>query len=117
MAVLDYAAATGNVTLVRQWSDKGCAACDALASAYASTYANGGSVSGDFRTKIERVEQVRLVRADTAAVDIRVRHGRHIWLKKAGDKPLTLAGGPLHFHITLAAASGHWITYEMVTRK
>jgi hypothetical protein len=101
---------------MRAWSDKGCAACNAFLSAYEATYKNGGGVTGDFRTRIVRVEETRLIRHDTAAVLIKATEGRQLWVKRAGEKPSVLAGGPVTLDTTLSASGGHWVMYELVMK-
>jgi len=117
LGAVDYLAATGDANVVRDWSDKECAACNALANAYEQTYKNGGSLSGQFRARIVSVDQVRLIRKDTAAVVIKAAQGRHQWLKSAGSAPTDLPGGPVTFDMTLAAKDGRWIMYEIVIKK
>lgn len=116
LTALDHLVATGDGALLRKWSDKGCTACSSFLSAYESTYENGGSVTGDFRTRIARIEEVRLIRGDTAAVLISATEGRQVWVKKAGERPTVLAGGPVTLDLTLASAGGHWTMFELVMK-
>jgi hypothetical protein len=116
LAALDHLVATGDGSLLRRWSDKGCTACSALLSTYEATYRNGGSVTGDFRTRIVRVKETRLIRHDTAAVLIKATEGRQLWVKKAGEKPTVLTGGPVTLDTTLSANGGHWMMYELVMK-
>ena len=116
LTALDHLVATGDGSTARRWSDKGCTACNSFLSTYEATYKNGGSVTGDFRTRVVRVDEVRLIRRDTAAILIRASEGRQVWVKKAGERPTVLSGGSLTLDMTLAAANGRWTMYELVMK-
>lgn len=113
LAASDYMVATGDGRLVRQWADKACVACAGLATKYEQLYRAGGSVTGDSRTRILQVANVRLIRDDTAAVLIRGREGRQVETPRSGAKPTTYPGDAVTWDFTLAAASGHWVMYQM----
>lgn len=117
LAAVDHLVATGDGSVVRQWADKGCEACTGLLTTYESTYKNGGSVTGDLGTRITAVEEARLIRDDTAAVQVKATEGRLLWRKSASDEPTIVPGGPYTLDTTLAAQNGHWVMYEMVMKK
>ena len=116
LTALDHLVATGDGSAARRWSDKGCTACNSFLSTYEATYRNGGSVTGDFRTRVVRVDEVRLIRRDTAAVLITGSEGRQVWVKKAGETPTVLSGGSVTLDMTLAAANGRWTMFELVMK-
>ncbi len=109
----DYLVATGDAKLVRLWADKSCIACRNFANQYEAMYRVGGSVTGDTRTKVLQVTQVRLIRKDTAAVLIRAREGRQIERGSPSASPTTYAGDTFTWDLTLAAAGNHWVMFEM----
>jgi hypothetical protein len=113
LAAVDYLLATGDAGLVRRWADRGCVACESMASRYSQIYKDGGAISGDFRVKILQVNEARLIQSDTAAVLIRASEGRQTEVARAGAKPKVLPGGPYTWDLTLAAANGRWAMFEM----
>lgn len=113
LTATDYLLATGDAGVMRQWADKGCIGCETIAKRYSQMYRDGGSVTGEFRVKIEAVREVKLIRQDTAAVVFRAREGRQVERSKAGAKPVVLPGGPYTWDLTLAASGSHWTMFEM----
>jgi uncharacterized protein DUF6318 len=113
LSAVDYLVASGDSGLVRQWAEKGCASCDALADKYERMYRAGGYVTGSTRTQVLKVSQASLIRNDTAAVLLQVREGAQIERVKAGAKPTPYPAQTYSWDLTLAAAQGHWTMFEM----
>jgi hypothetical protein len=113
LAASDYAEATGDATLMRQWAYSTCKSCQVYASTSEQTYRNGGAFTGELGTKVTRIKEVRLIRKDTAAVLVGATVGRTAWRPKAGAAPTPFPGGSVVWDITLAAVNGHWTMFEM----
>jgi hypothetical protein len=117
LAATDYAAATGDVSLMRTHAYSSCATCSAIAKTYEDTYKSGGSVTGDVRVTVLAIQDVRLIRTDTAAVLIRAREGKQTWIKRAGAAPSVLPGSTYTWDITLAATDNRWTMFEMELKR
>ena len=113
LAAVDYLVATGDARLVRQWAEKGCASCNALAGKYERMYRAGGYVSGNTLTQVLKVTQVNLIGRDTAAVLIRAHEDPQVERVRAGAKPTAYPAQTFSWDLTLAAAQGHWTMFEM----
>jgi Family of unknown function (DUF6318) len=113
ISAMDYLVGTGDGSLARQWSEKGCAACKSLIDSYERLYKDGGSVTGDPLTRITSVKEVRLVREDTASVIFRAQEQPLVERSKAGASPTPYPGATFNWVFTLSASSGHWVMFEM----
>jgi hypothetical protein len=114
LTAIDHAAATGDVTALRTWADKGCLSCTELIQHYSTVYKAGGSLTGDFRSTNVQVDGVRLNGTKAAEVKLRSTEGKHVLKPSATGAPTTFPGETAKWTLTLANVSGHWVTYEMV---
>ena len=116
LQVIDYAAATGDVTLLVQSSDKGCISCDELSRHYSSVYKAGGSLTGDFRSRNVKSTGVRLNGTKAAEITLSSTEGRHTLKPSATAKPTLFTGEAVDWTLTLANQSGQWVMYEIVQK-
>lgn len=113
LAALDYAEATGDARLLRQWQDAGCENCKTVIDVYESIYRAGGSVTGQLGTRVVRVSDAHLIRSDGAIVVFKTMAGRTSLRRSATSKPTVLPGGPGTTDFTLKARGGHWSVFEV----
>lgn len=113
LTAIDHAAATGDVTALRAWSDKGCISCTELIQHYSSIYKAGGSLTGDFRSADAKTSSIRLNGTKAADVTLQFTEGKQVVIPSAGAKPTPYAGGKSTWRLALLNRSGHWIMYEM----
>ena len=118
VAAIDYAQATGDVRLMQQWQDpKRCVNCKSIATTYAQTYRNGGTVAGQLGTKIVQTTEARLIDDDIAVVKFKTHSGRTSWRKTAQSKPINLPGGAGDWEFALQIISGRWMMSEVVIKE
>lgn len=118
IAALDHAEATGDAGIVRKWSGSTCAACRETAELFEGTYRSGGSLTGQTRTIIGKIVEVKLVGADKGKVVLQARHGATNWKPKAGASPTPLAGSNnLRIDLYLIAVAGHWTVYTLTLKE
>jgi hypothetical protein len=113
LAAIDHAAGTGNVSLLKEWADKGCVSCNALIQHYSSVYKAGGSLSGDFRSRDAKTVSARLNGTKAADVSLRFIEGRHTIVPRKGASPTVYPGGPSEWRMALLNQGGKWVMYEM----
>jgi hypothetical protein len=116
LQVIDYAAATGDITLLVQSSDKGCISCGELSRHYSSVYKAGGSLTGDFQSRNVKSTGVRLNGTKAAEITLRSTEGRHTLKPSATAKPTPFTGEAVDWTLTLANQSGQWVMYEIVQK-
>lgn len=113
LTAIDHAAATGDVTALRTWSDKGCISCNKLIKHYTAVYSAGGSITGNFRTTNAKTTSARLNGTKSADVTLQFAEGRHTITPSKDAKPTVFPGGPSQWRMALLNQGGRWIMYEM----
>jgi hypothetical protein len=113
LSAIDHAAATGDVSALRTWADKGCISCNKLIKYYASVYSSGGSVSGNVRTTNAKATSAQLNGTKAANVMLQFTEARHTIIPSKGAKPTVFPGGTSVWRMALLNQGGHWIMYEM----
>ncbi|GAA1557681.1 hypothetical protein GCM10009789_08850 [Kribbella sancticallisti] len=113
LTAIDHAAATGDVTTLRTWSDKGCISCNKLIKHYTDVYGAGGSVTGNFRSTNAKTTSARLKDTKAADITLQFTEGRHTIVPSKGAKPTVFPGGQSQWQMALMNQSGHWVMYEM----
>jgi len=114
LQAIDHAAGTGDVSVLQAWSDPGCVGCSDLATDFKTTYAKGGSLTGDFHSRNVRVISSRLIDDRSADVTLTSVEGRQIYRPSKSAPPTTYQGENATWKMSLAARSGTWTMFEVV---
>jgi hypothetical protein len=108
---LNYAAASGDVVGIRSASSN-CKSCEAFASLYERTYANGGYFRGFEWSILSSISTARDGYVDTF---IRVKAKAGVLLRKNSEKPQRLGPENYEFRVTTRFVNGKWRVERMLT--
>lgn len=116
LAAREHAALTGDVALLRKWANRTCTVCKALADGYEAQYKAGGSITGDVRFRVAKVDRARLVGNEMAEVVLTGRIGRFVDIDRRGATPGVYPGGTVTYRLGLIRTGGQWRVFAMVVK-